>query len=231
MFIVGEIGVNWEGDFELLKDLLSNLEKIGCNAVKFQAYNMDMIKEHPLKERLIKSAVTESNIEKIDELSKKIGIEWFCTPMYPEAVTFLEPFVKRYKIRESDGRILMKNSTSPLIDQILDTNKEIIVSTNTNPSKTKFYENQKIKWLYCVPKYPCSLEEIDFKEIKDFDGYSNHCDNIIAPLTAAILDAGILEIHVTADKNKDFIDNPVSFDLNEIEELIGMIKFSEKIKK
>jgi len=231
VFIVGEIGVNWEGNFELLVDILSNLKKSGCDAVKFQAYNMDMIKEHPLKERLIKSAITESNVKKIDELSKKIGIEWFCTPMYPEAVTFLEPFVKRYKIRESDGRILMKNTTSPLIDQILKTGKEVIVSTNENPSKTKFYRNQKIKWLYCVPKYPCSLEEIDFKEIKDYDGYSNHCNHIIAPLTAAILGANILEIHVTADKNKDFIDNPVSFDLNEIKELIRLIKLSEKIKK
>jgi len=231
MFIVAEIGVNWEGDFKLLEDLLSNLKKSGADAVKFQAYDMNMIKEHPLKERLIKSAITKSNVKKIDELSKKIGIEWFCTPMYPEAVTFLEPFVKRYKIRESDGRILMKNTTSPLIDRILDTEKEIIVSTNENPNKTKFYENKKIKWLYCVPKYPCSLEEINFKEIKNFDGYSNHCDHIIAPLTAAILGVDILEIHVTADKNKNFIDNPVSFDLNEIKELIRLIKLSEKIKK
>jgi sialic acid synthase SpsE len=231
MFIVAEIGVNWEGNFELLENLLLDLKKIDCHAVKFQAYNIDMIKEHPLRDRLMKSAVTELNVEKINELSKKIGIEWFCTPMYPEAVKFLEPFVKRYKIRESDGRVLMKNSTSPLIDQILDTDKEVIVSTNKNPSKTKFYKNQKIKWLYCVPKYPCTLEEINFKEMKDFDGYSNHCNNIIAPLTASILGADILEVHVTADKNKDFIDNPVSFNLNEIKKLIEMIKFTEKIKK
>ena len=71
MFIVGEIGVNWEGDFELLEDLLSNLKKIDCNAVKFQAYTMDMIKEHPLKERLIKSAITESNVRKLMNYRKK----------------------------------------------------------------------------------------------------------------------------------------------------------------
>lgn len=231
MFIVAEIGVNWDVDFKLLEDFLLNLKKSGCDAVKFQAYNMDMLKDHPLKERLIKSAITESNVKEIDEISKKIGIEWFCTPMYPEAVAFLEPFVKRYKIRESDGRVLMKNTTSPLIDRILETEKEVIVSTNENPIKTEFYKNKKIKWLYCIPKYPCSLEEIDFKEIKKFDGYSNHCDDIIAPLTAAILGADIIEIHATTDKNKDYIDNPVSFDLNEIEELIKLIKASEKIEK
>ena len=231
MFIVAEIGVNWEGNFELLENLLLNLKKIGCHAVKFQAYSANMIQGHPLKERLIKSAITESNVQKINKLSKKIGIEWFCTPMYPEAITFLDPFVKRYKIRESDGRILMENSISPLIKRVLDTDKEVIVSVNENPTKSKFYKNQKIKWLYCVPKYPCNLEEIDFKEIKDFDGYSNHCDNIIAPLTASILGADILEIHVTADKNMDFIDNPVSFDLSETKKLIQFIQLTKRIKK
>ena len=230
MFIVGEIGVNWEGDFELLKKLLLNLKKSGCDAVKFQAYNMEMIKAHPLKDRLIKSAVTESNIKKIDEISKKIGIEWFCTPMYLEAVTLLEPFVNRYKIREVDGRILMDNKTSPLIDRIMKTGKEIIISSNQNPVKSKSYTNKKIKWLYCIPKYPCNLDEINFQEIKNYDGYSNHCNHIIAPLTAAILGANIIEIHVTADKNKNFIDNAVSFDVSEIKELIRLIKLAKKIK-
>jgi sialic acid synthase SpsE len=230
MFIVGEIGVNWEGDFELLEKLLLNLKKSGCNAVKFQAYNMEMIKAHPLKDRLIKSAITESNIKKIDEISKKIGIEWFCTPMYLEAVTLLEPFVNRYKIREVDGRILMDNKTSPLIDRIMKTGKEIIISSNQNPVKSKSYTNKKIKWLYCIPKYPCNLDEIDFQEIKNYDGYSNHCNHIIAPLTAAILGANIIEIHVTVDKNKNFIDNAVSFDVSEVKELIRLIKLAKKIK-
>ena len=230
MFIVGEIGVNWEGDFELLKKLLLNLKKSGCDAVKFQAYNMEMIKAHPLKDRLIKSAVTESNIKKIDEVSKKIGIEWFCTPMYLEAVELLEPFVNRYKIREIDGRVLMDNKTSPLIDKIMKTKKEVIVSSNQNPANSKLYTNKKIKWLYCVPKYPCNLDEINFQEIKNYDGYSNHCDHIIAPLTAAILGANIIEIHVTVDKNKNFIDNAVSFDVSEVKELIRLIKLAKKIK-
>jgi len=230
-FIVAEIGVNWEGDFKLLENLLKGVKEIDCNAVKFQAYNMEMIKTHPLKKRLIKSAITESNVNQIDSLAKSVGIEWFCTPMYPEAIAFLEPFVNKYKIREVDGRILLKNQTSPLIERILETKKEIFLSSNSNPRKSKFCNVNRIKWLYCVPKYPCSLEEINFEKIRDFDGYSNHCNNIIAPLTASILGSNILEIHITADKKGDFIDNPVSFDLKELGELIKFVKLSNKIKK
>ena len=93
------------------------------------------------------------------------------------------------------------------------------------------YNNSKIKWLYCVPKYPCSLEELDFSELDKFDGFSNHCPQLMAPLSAAILGTEIIEIHITSDKTKKFIDNNVSFDYNELTEVIRLIRLSEKIKR
>ena len=84
--------------------------------------------------------------------------------------------------------------------------------------------------MYCVPKYPCSLDEIDFKEISNFHGYSNHCTDITAPVTAAILGAEIIEVHVTADKTKDYVDNNISFDFSELKLLINKIeKLNKKI--
>ena len=78
-------------------------------------------------------------------------------------------------------------------------------------------DHPNIKWLYCVPKYPCELEDLDFKNLKDFDGFSNHCPKIIAPVSAAIFqDIQIIEIHVTLDKSKDFVDNNVSFDFRNL---------------
>ena len=97
--------------------------------------------------------------------------------------------------------------------------------------KSEFYNNPKIKWLYCVPKYPCSLEEIDFSELNKFDGFSNHCPQFIAPLSAAILGAEIIEIHITSNKTENFVDNNVSFDYNELKDLVKAIRLSEKIKR
>ena len=101
---------------------------------------------------------------------------------------------------------------------------------NPQARRTKFYGNFKIKWLYVVPKYPCQLEDINFKNLKDFDGYSNHCPHLIAPLTAAILGAEIIEVHITADKSKDYLDNNVSFDYKELKSLVSLIHSSKKIK-
>ena len=231
VFLVAEIGVNWDGDFELVKEMMSKAKENGFDAVKFQAYNENMIKEHPLSKRLMKSAISKNNIEDINNLAKSVGIEWFCTPMYLEAVNLLEPFVNRFKIRVSDGRTLIDNNPSNLVNQILQSNKEIIVSVEKPPQTSILSNNSKIKWLYCVPKYPCSLSDLDFKDFKKFNGYSNHCRDILAPLTAVALGADIIEVHVTSNKSKDFIDNPVSFDYSEQLELCTQIRNCEKIQK
>lgn len=229
VFIISEIGVNWDGDFELLENMMEKSKSSGCNAVKFQAYQEDMMKNHPQKERLLKSAISKENVETVNYISKKIGIEWFCTPMYPEAVDFLDPFVKRFKIREFDGRSILDGKSTKLVERVMKTRKEIIISSQKSPRGTKYFNDPNIKWLYCVPRYPCELNDLDFKNLKDFSGFSNHCPKIIAPLTASILGTNIIEIHTTFDKSKDFVDNSVSFDYDELAYLIKLIKQAKEI--
>ena len=231
VFIVAEIGVNWDGDFDLLRNMVDKAKNAGCDAVKFQAYKKEMVEKHPEKSRLVKSSISEDNIEKVNEICKNEGIEWFCTAMYPEAVDFLDPFVKRFKLREFDGRSLLENSTTKLFQRVKETGKEIIVSSEKSPKNCKFYGDPQVRWLYCVPKYPCSLEDLNFSNMKSFEGYSNHCPNIIVPIVAVVLGSKIIEIHITSDKSHNFIDNNVSFDYNELNNMINYIRDCEKIKK
>ena len=231
VFITAEIGVNWEGDFILLEKMMRNAKNAGCDAIKLQAFDEKIVSEHPKKSRLLKSSVSRDNIEQINSISKKMNIEWYCTPMYPDAIDFLDSFVKRYKIRYSDSLPLHENKTTPLISKALETEKQIIVSTQKNPKQLDLYNNDNVKWLYVVPKYPCSIDELDFSNLDDFDGFSNHCTHFLAPLSAVVLGAQIIEIHVTSNKDKDFIDNPVSFDTNETRNLMALIRQAEKIQR
>lgn len=230
-FIISEIGVNWDGDYELLREMVSEAKEVGCNAVKFQSFTKKHVNAHPENIRLMKSSITEKNVSRIHDIIKPIKIEWFSTPMYHEAVDFLDPFVQKYKIREFDARVLNQNKSTDLFEKVLSTKKQVFISSENSPKKNRFYENDQLRWLYCVPKYPCSLEEINFKNIKDFDGFSNHCNKIIAPITAAVLGAEYIEIHMTSDKSKNFIDNNVSFDYRELKEIILKIRDIEKIKR
>ena len=50
-------------------------------------------------------------------------------------------------------------------------------------------------------------------------------------ISAAILGAKIIEIHVTSNKIKKFIDNNVSLDFQELKETINQIRLSEEIEK
>lgn len=230
VFVVAEIGVNWDGNFDLAKSMMTNAKEAGCNAVKFQAFDESIIKEHPEKSRLMSSSISNTNVETINGLAKSVGIEWFCTPMYPDAVGILEPYVSKFKIREFDGRPLLEGKTTELLERVLKTGKEIIVSSQRSPKDIKHFGNKQIKWLYVVPKYPCELSDLDFRNIREFDGFSNHCPQIIAPIVAAIMGSNILEIHLTSDKSKNFIDNNVSFDYKDFEETIRLINLAKQIR-
>ena len=229
VFITAEIGVNWDGNFELAEKMMLDAKNANCDAVKFQAFNEKMVKDHPEKNRLLKTSISKENIEQINSISKKIGIEWYCTPMYQEAIDFLDPFVNRYKIRYGDSLNLHNKINSTLISKILETGKETIISSQKSPKNLQNYNN--VKWLYVVPKYPCSIDELDFSYLSDFDGYSNHCLDYLAPLSAVILGAKMIEIHVTSDKNKNFVDNSVSFNPEEVSTLVNLIRRSEKLQR
>jgi sialic acid synthase SpsE len=230
VLVVAEIGVNWDGDLKLAKEMMIQSKKSGCGAVKFQAYNHEVVKDHPENDRLMKATISKDNIKEIDRISREVGIEWFATPMYPDAVNLLEPYVKKFKIRVADGRGLFHNQTSEIINRILKTKKDFIISVEKNPNQLTLYGNKNITWLYCVSKYPCEFSDLDFSNICNFDGYSNHCPHFLAPLTAVILGAQIIEVHITSDKSKNFIDNYVSFDYDQLRNLIKLIQHFELIR-
>ena len=67
--------------------------------------------------------------------------------------------------------------------------------------------------------------------IEDYDGYSNHCLNIIAPIAAVILGADMIEIHTTLDKKGDYVDNSVSFEKNDLSNLVNSVRDIERIRR
>ena len=38
VFIVAEIGVNWNGNYDLLDEMMKHAKESGCNAVKLQSF-------------------------------------------------------------------------------------------------------------------------------------------------------------------------------------------------
>ena len=89
--IIGEIGINHNGDVEIAKKLIDMAKRAGCDAVKFQKRTIDIVySEDFLKEkrespwgntqraqRRLKFNIKE--YELIDQYCKDSEIEWFAS--------------------------------------------------------------------------------------------------------------------------------------------------------
>ena len=71
--VIAEIGINWDGDFDLLFEMINKSKESGCNAVKLQSFERTTCNNHPETERLLKSSVTEKNIEKVKVGPVEVG--------------------------------------------------------------------------------------------------------------------------------------------------------------
>jgi len=210
LFLVAEIGNNWDGDLKLAESMIKNTKKLGFDAVKFQAFGKEHWKNYPQFPQLKDTSISKDNIEQIDRLARKYCIEWFCTPTRPDLVDLINPYVSRYKIRYAD------RNNRELIYKVRMQNKPIIMSTNQ-------LENWAI-CLYCIPNYPTKLKEINFSIMRKFDGFSNHCPSIYAAIWALQENLKIYEFHITESHKKPYIDNIVSYDYNQLKEIFYSYK-------
>lgn len=54
IFLVAGLAVNWNDDFELVQKMALNAKTLGCNTVKFQAFNETILDNHPQLHLLMK---------------------------------------------------------------------------------------------------------------------------------------------------------------------------------
>jgi sialic acid synthase SpsE len=189
--IIAEIGSNWNGDVRVGKKIIRELKKSGVDAVKFQMWKANELYDssHPNWNEIKKSELTCKHAKEFKKYSDKIGIDCFWSVFYPEAVDFLEKIgVKYYKIASRTSALLDKNSEDTMI-AIAKTKKPVIISMGFGGNKTKIkniFKNNKKYWLYCISEYPTDIKKIDFKLIQKYDGFSDHTEDNLAPLTYAI---------------------------------------------
>lgn len=222
VFIVAEIGTNWNGKIAILDRMVGILSSLGVDAIKLQALSEELIDRHEELSWYRNASVNEDNVEFIDNMIRDYDMDWFCTPTYEEAVNFLDPFVERWKIRHAD------RERFDIIEECVKTGKDIFISTDRPMKALEKYE--KVKQIYCIPKYPTTFGEINFDMIKKLKGYSNHCLDPLAPLKAVKMGAEYLEIHVTDDPNRFALDNKVSFNYSQVKEIVEWVRMYERNK-
>ena len=239
VFVVAEIGSNWEGDIKKAKKIIRECKNAGADAVKFQMWRASDLysKKHPQWNTIRKSEVTSEKAEKMKKYADGQKIEFFCSAFYPEAVDHLELIgVKKYKIA-SRTCLLNDKHASETLERVSRTRKPVIISMGMGGNKKrimKIFSKSRKTFCYCISEYPAPFEKIDWKKAIKYDGFSDHSLGIVAPFLFALLKKErhakrlIIEKHVKL-RNSRGPDASTSMTIELLKELVSKIRVIEKL--
>ena len=238
-FVVAEIASNWEGNVATAKRLIRESKKSGVDAVKFQMWRAsDLYVGHPDWKIIKKSELTFEKAKKLKKYADSIGIEFFCSVFFPEAVDFLEELnIKRFKIASRTCTLNDPHSLETL-KKIAITKKPVIISMGMGGNKKqimKIFSKSRKTFCYCISEYPAPFEKIDWKKAIKYDGFSDHSLGIDAPFLFALLKKQTrvkqisIEKHVKL-KNSKGPDASTSITTESLKELISKIRSIERLR-
>jgi len=233
-FIIGEVGINASGDINIAKQLIKMASERGCDAVKFQKRNIDLVytrefldssRESPwgTTQREQKWGLEFGNREykEINKYCKKLGIPWFASAWDVESQRFLHKFHLQYNKIAS---VMITNLE--LLEMVAEEGKHTFISTGIGTpmeivDAVCIFEKHNCPFtlMHCVAKDPCPANECNLKRIpllkKIYNcpvGYSSHYPGILDKSVAVTLGAEALEVHITLDRASYGTDQPSSLE-------------------
>jgi sialic acid synthase SpsE len=239
-FVIPEIGINHEGNFQKAKKMIEDAKQSGAECVKFQCHVIEdeMIENNVIPananesiwEIMKRCAFTKEQEIQLKEYTEKLGLIYLSTPFSREAADRLEEMnVCAYKIGSGEC------NNYPLVKHIANFGKPIILSTGMNnlegiEKSTNILKNAGVEFaiLHVTSIYPTPYENVRLGIIKKIKerfpnvvlGLSDHSIGNYTCYAAIPLGASILEKHFTSDKNWPGPDIPVSIDPCDLKQLI-----------
>lgn len=199
MILVAEIGLNHDGNFDLIYELIRQAKHSGANIAKFQVGWRDQ-----------KGEINELNKEKlhkIKDMCSHLDIEMMASIINEKAFDLVSELnLKRLKIA---SRTVKENPK--LCEKIINTGKEVFCSlgfvNNNLEHFDKKYKN--VKFIYCISKYPTySFDINNFPKVfnaENFYGYSDHMHGLSGCILAISRGANFIEKHFTLNKTSQVI--------------------------
>ena len=251
MFIA-EIGINHNGSLETALELIKQAAAAGADVVKFQKRTPEICVPDDQK-NIIKESVFgtttyleykklmefgKEEYDEIDKYCKEIGIQWTASVWDIPSLEFLMQYeVPFIKIPSA----LMTNIE--LLKAVNKTRKNIIISngalTESELDRALWIlEDCKITLLICNSCYPSKEEDLNLNYIQHLKskwpylkiGYSGHEIDILPTIVAKSLGCDVIERHITLDKNQIGSDHKASLNIEELKELINILKRIDMIK-
>ncbi|WP_285547563.1 N-acetylneuraminate synthase family protein [Streptomyces lavendulae] len=221
-YVIGEIGINHNGELANALALIDAAADAGCDAVKFQKRTpeictprdqWDIERDTPWGRMTYidyrhRVEFGEDEYRAIGEHCAERGIDWFASPWDTEAVTFLEKFgVPAHKVASASL------TDDELLLALRATGKTVILSTGMSTPQqirhaVEVLGSANVVLLHATSTYPAKAEELNLRVVNTLQeeypnvpiGYSGHETGLQTTVAAVALGACAVERHITLDR-------------------------------
>jgi N-acetylneuraminate synthase len=249
VYVIGEIGINHNGDLEIAKRLIDVAADAGCDAVKFQKRTPEVCV--PLDQQSVERDTpwgrmtylayrhrVEFDSEQYGEIDvhcSKRGLHWFASPWDVPSVAFLEQFdVVTHKVASASVTDL------DLLGALRETGKPIILSTGMSTlheidRAVSVLGTDRLVMLHATSTYPLPPYEANLRTISTLSerygvpvGYSGHERGLQISIAAVTLGAVAVERHITLDRTMWGSDQASSLEPEGLRHLVRDIRIVEE---
>ncbi len=251
VFIIADIGANFDGDLEKAKKLALAVKEAGGDVVKIQSFlaskivsgkgfaSMQLKGVHGSWGRPVDEIFKEVEFprewhKEMADYCKSIGIAFSSSPYDFEAVDLMEEIgVDFYKIGSGDI------TWHEMLEYIARKNKPMILATGASTlaevdEAVRVIEstgNNNLALLQCITNYPSKIESANINVLKTYKeafniitGYSDHSPGDSVVLGAVALGAKVIEKHFTLNKEDKGPDHPHSMNPKEFAKMVKNIR-------
>lgn len=218
-YVAAEIGINHNGDMELVRRLIDVAVDCGCNAVKFQKRTIDTVyskevldspRESPWgrTQRAQKEGLelNRGQYDWIDDYCGKKGIDWFASAWDVRSLEFLRPYNLKYN-KVASAMLTHRD----FVDAVIAEGKMTFVATGMSDYAVIDDVVERFRaggcpfiLMHCVSEYPAENAILNLRQIVEMRrryncpvGYSGHEMTMIPGVIAVMMGAVALERHIT----------------------------------
>ncbi|UTT63038.1 N-acetylneuraminate synthase family protein [Microcella humidisoli] len=249
VYVIGEIGLNHNGDVALALRLIDVAAEAGADAVKFQKRTPEIATPEHMRDTLRETPWgTMTYLEyrrrvefdaeqyaQIGAYAAARGLDWFASPWDVPSVDVLEELdVVAHKIASASVTDI------ELLERVAMTGKPVLLSTGMSTLEeidraVDTLGRDQLVLLHATSTYPMPAEEANLRTIETLRtrypgvpiGYSGHERGLQISLAAVALGARVVERHITLDRTMWGSDHAASLEPQGFEHLVRDIRIIE----
>ena len=248
-YIIGEIGINHNGDLDVAKKLIDSARDAGMDAVKFQKRTPELcVPEHQRNQMRdtpwgcityldyrYKVEFNQEQYAEIDRYCREVGIDWFASSWDIPSLEFIDRF--NPPTHKVPSALLTDHA---LLRAYRATGKPLIVSTGMSTldqikDAMEILGDENLVLCHTTSSYPCPPEELNLRMIGTLAemyncpiGYSGHEVGLVPSAVAVALGACLVERHITLDRAMWGSDQSASVEPQGVAHLVKYIRVTEK---